>query len=369
MVLIAQLVERARVGRRRHLAPSARGCLRSIHFLALELLSGEQPGADHAGLRAGLRRAGSVTRSTSAGRARGRGLLAARSRNRSRRLGEAAADHDVARGSKVLIAPDRPTPRYMPSRSSSLRARPRRRRGPPPPRRGRGRCPVASPRAGGRGGESGRSLRELRGVALERHAAAERLEAAPGWGTCRGSRGRPSGSRVAQLGAEAGGAAEDPAVDHHAAAHAGAERVHDEVARPARPRRSGPRPARRSWRRCRRSTGTPRRLRAPRPADALERDVHARHDRARREVDLRGQADADRRSGSPPAPSPRATPPRSPRAAPRRARAGRWDAPPRRDSRPSTLGRRDLRAAHVDADALGRWSAGHGAHSTGTETE
>ena len=48
------------------------------------------------------------------------------------------------------------------------------------------------------------------------------------------------------------------AVDHDAAAHARAERVHHEVAHgPAS--RGGPRRARRSWRRCPRSTGSPKR--------------------------------------------------------------------------------------------------------------
>jgi hypothetical protein len=99
---------------------------------------------------------------------------------------------------------------------------------------------------------------------------------------------------VAELGAEPGRAAEDPAVDHDPAAHAGAERVHDEIARGAALDELGLGE--------RRAVGVV--LHVDRKAeavlevaaqlDARERDVHAGEDGARGEVDLRRHADPDR---------------------------------------------------------------------------
>ena len=71
---------------------------------------------------------------------------------------------------------------------------------------------------------------QLGGVALERLAGAVGLEAAAVRAVARAGRAVRVDGHVAELGAEAVRAAEGEAVDHHAAAHARAEREHHEVA-------------------------------------------------------------------------------------------------------------------------------------------
>jgi hypothetical protein len=97
---------------------------------------------------------------------------------------------------------------------------------------------------------------------------------------------------VAQLAAHAVGPAEDLAVDHHPAAHPGAEREHHEVVHLLHAR-LGQRGAAgvvvdHHW-------GTEAVLQLLAHGDALERDVDAGDDDACLEVDLRGEADADSR--------------------------------------------------------------------------
>jgi hypothetical protein len=98
---------------------------------------------------------------------------------------------------------------------------------------------------------------------------------------------------VAELGAEAGGAAEHRPVDDHASADAGAEREHDQVTRRASVHELGlgDRRAVAVVVDVDRDVEAPLELVAQR--DALERDVHARDDGAGGEVDLRRHAHPD----------------------------------------------------------------------------
>ena len=166
---------------------------------------------------------------------------------------------------------------------------------------------------------SGLSLGELGRVALERLAAAVAPRGSRGSGSCPGS-GGPSGSidDVAELGAEAVGAAEDRAVDHHPAADAGAEREHHEMAARARRARAAPRRARRSWRRCRRTRARrgacPARRAAATPVSGMFTLVST-VPVAKSIWD--GHARPRPRPAARPARPPRARPPRDRRAAPR----------------------------------------------------
>jgi hypothetical protein len=103
---------------------------------------------------------------------------------------------------------------------------------------------------------------------------------------------------MAELRAEAGRAAKAAAVDHHAAAHAGAERVHQEVTRGTALDVLG-------LGQCRavgivvHEDGHAKATRQlPAQLDAGKRDVHARQHPSRGEVDLRGNAHPDRRRRS-----------------------------------------------------------------------
>jgi hypothetical protein len=99
---------------------------------------------------------------------------------------------------------------------------------------------------------------------------------------------------VAELGAQAARAAEDPPADHHAAAHARAQGEHHEVLRRvvAHELRLGEGRAVGVVVEVDGDAEAGGQLLAER--DALERDVHAADDRAGGEVDLRRHPDADR---------------------------------------------------------------------------
>ena len=98
---------------------------------------------------------------------------------------------------------------------------------------------------------------ELGGVALERLAAAVGLDAAAVRAVAGARRAVGVERHVAELGAQAVRAAEGLAVDHHAAARRRCPSV--SITRWSLAEQSGPRRARRSWRRCPRTPGTPKR--------------------------------------------------------------------------------------------------------------
>ena len=140
-----------------------------------------------------------------------------------------------------------------------------------------------------------------------------------------------------------------PPVDD-AAADARAERQHHQLARADRVG-LGERGAARVVVDVDRHSEPPAQLLAQR--HARERDVHARHHRAGRPLDLRWDADPDRVRLPGDWPSPRAPRPRSRRAARRSTRAAS-DARPRAAPRRSVdRGDRDLGSAYVHAEEAG----------------
>ena len=94
-------------------------------------------------------------------------------------------------------------------------------------------------------------------------------------------------------------AAVELAVQHQAAADAGAQRQHHHVVGRRARRRSATRPGRPRWRRCRSSTGTPSRARhLGHEVEVLERHVGRVEHAPVALVDLRGQAEADAADGA-----------------------------------------------------------------------
>jgi hypothetical protein len=146
------------------------------------------------------------------------------------------------------------------------------------------------------GGAADRRVREVArhrgGVALECRAGAERLQAAAVGAGAGARRAVVLDDLVAELCAQARGAAVDPAVDDHAAAHARAEREHHEVTRRTAGHVLRLREGRAVGVVVHEDGRSDPRAQLPPELDTLERDVHAGENLAGGEVDLGGDSHA-----------------------------------------------------------------------------